>query len=89
MEKVEAIRRGYFVEQQSIRAIAREQHDHRCAVREAAGGASPLRRYRLRQPKPRPALDPVRKQVDGRLAGDADVPCKQRQRRPDTVLAVK
>jgi transposase len=78
VDEIETIRRAYFVEQQSIRAIARDQHHHRRVVREAVGGASPPRQYRLRQPKPRPVLDPVRQQVDGWLEGDADAPRKQR-----------
>ena len=78
VDEIETIRRAYFVEQQSIRAIARDQHHHRRVVREAVAGASPPRQYRLRQPKPRPVLDPVRQQVDGWLEGDADAPRKQR-----------
>lgn len=78
VDEIETIRRAYYVEQQSIRAIAKDQHHHRRVVREAVGGASPPRQYRLRQPKPRPVLDPVRQQVDGWLEGDADAPRKQR-----------
>ena len=78
VEDIEAIRRAYFVEQRSIRAIAREQKHRRRVVREAVGGASPPRQYRLRQPKPHPVLDPVRPQIDGWLDGDATAPRKQR-----------
>ncbi len=78
VDEIETIRRAYYVEQQSIRAIAKDQHHHRRVVREAVGGASPPRQYRLRQPKPRPVLDPVRTQMDGWLEGDTGAPRKQR-----------
>jgi len=78
VEDIEAIRRAYFVEQQSIRAIAREQKHHRRVVREAVAGASPPRQYRLGQPKPKPVVDPVRPHIDGWLDGDATAPRKQR-----------
>lgn len=78
VEAIEAIRRAYYVDQQSIRAIAREQRHHRRVVREAVAGASPPRRYRLRAPKPQPVLEPVRAVIDGWLEGDAAAPRKQR-----------
>lgn len=79
VEEIEAIRRAYYREQQSVRAIAREQGHGRRVVREAIRGETPGRRqYRLRVRKRRPVLDPVSAIIDAWLTADATVPRKQR-----------
>src|SRR6185437_6081494 len=79
VEAIEQIRRAYYCEQRSVRQIAREQGHGRDTVRAALAGTTPApRRYRLRQPKAHPVLDPVRESIDAWLAGDAAAPRKQR-----------
>ncbi len=77
VEQIEAIRRAYFVDEKSVRAIARELHHGRRVIREAIAGPPP-RRYRLSKPKPRPVLDPVRPLIDAWLTADQAAPRKQR-----------
>jgi len=78
VDDIETIRRAYYVEQKSIRAIAQEQRHHRRVVREAIRGASPPRRYRSRQARARPLLDPVVPTINQWLETDRDAPRKQR-----------
>jgi hypothetical protein len=79
VDEIEQIRRAYYCAQQSVRAIAREQHHHRRVVREAiAGTAAPPRQYRLRGPRPRPMVDTVRVLIDAWLEADQAAPPKQR-----------
>ncbi|HEU5330802.1 MAG TPA: IS21 family transposase [Thermomicrobiales bacterium] len=79
VEQVEAIRRAYYCDHKSVRAIAREQHHGRRVVREAiAGTRAAPRRYQLRRRKPRPVLDPVVALIDAWLAADQRAPRKQR-----------
>lgn len=79
VEEIEAIRRAYYREQQSVRAIARDLGHGRRVVRDAIRGETPGRRqYRLRDPKRRPVLDPVRAIIDTWLTADLAAPRKQR-----------
>ncbi len=79
VEQIEAIRRAYYHDHKSVRAIAREQQHGRRAVREAIAGTAPRPRgYRLTKPKPRPVLDPVVAIIDAWLEADHSLPRKQR-----------
>ena len=79
VDAIEAIRRAYYCEHKSVRAIAREQRHHRRVVREAIAGTSPApRRYQRRKPKTRPVLEPVMQLIDGWLSADQEAPRKQR-----------
>jgi len=79
VEEVEAIRRAYYHEHKSVRAIAREQRHGRRVIREAIMGATPTpQRYRLGKRKVRPVLDPVTGIIDAWLAADQVAPPKQR-----------
>ena len=79
VEQSEAIRRAYFVEDKSVRAIARELHHGRRAIREVLAGDQPQpRRYRRRKPKPRPVLEPVMALIDAWLSAAQTAPRKQR-----------
>jgi transposase len=79
VEDIEAIRRAYYGEHKSVRAIAREQHHHRRVVREAIAGTHPEpRRYRRHKPKARPVLEPVLAQINTWLEADQEAPPKQR-----------
>ena len=79
VEQIETIRRAYYHEHKSVRAVARELGHGRRVVREAIAGASPQpRRYRLTKRKARPTLDPVVAIIDTWLAADQAAPRKQR-----------
>jgi transposase len=79
VEEIEAIRRAYYREHRSVRAIAREQQHGRRVIREAIAGTTPgPRRYRLTKPKRRWVLDPVVATIDRWLAADGAAPRKQR-----------
>src|SRR5919202_766990 len=79
VEEIEAIRRAYYREHQSVRAIARAQQHGRRVIREAIAGTSPPpRRYRLTKQKRRRVLDPVSGLIDQWLAQDQVAPKKQR-----------
>jgi transposase len=79
VEEIEAIRRAYYHEHKSVRAIARQQRHGRRVVREAIAGTAPHpRRYRLTKRKPRPVLDPVVAIIDAWLEADHSAPRKQR-----------
>jgi transposase len=77
VEDREAIRRAYFVEHKSIRAIARELHHGRDVIREALASAEP-RRYTLTTPRPAPQLDAFKARIEALLAESAQAPRKQR-----------
>jgi transposase len=79
VEDIERIRRAYYVEKKSIRAIAREQGHHRRVVREAVAGTTPPpRRYRRQKPRPRTMVGPVAHLIEAWLEADQDAPPKQR-----------
>ncbi len=79
VEQIEQIRRAYYCEHKSVRAIAREQSHGRRVIREAICGSSPSpRRYRLREAKPRPVIGPVAPIIDAWLEQDRSAPRKQR-----------
>jgi transposase len=79
VEDIEQIRRAYYVEKKSIRAIGREQGHHRRVIREAIAGASPApRRYRRQKPRPRTVVGPVAHLIAAWLEADREAPPKQR-----------
>lgn len=79
VEDIEAIRRAYYREGKSVRAIAREQQHGRRVIREAIAGKAPgPRRYSLTKPKKRWVLDPVVAIIDQWLTEDQQAPMKQR-----------
>ncbi len=79
VEQIEVIRRAYYCEHKSVRAIARELGHGRRVIREAIAGTSPSpRQYKLREAKPRPVIGPVAPIIDGWLEQDRAAPRKQR-----------
>ena len=70
VDDIEQIRRAYYCEHQSIRAIARDRHHHRRVVREAIAGVDPPRRYRLQRLRPRSVAGPVSALIDAWLTAD-------------------
>ena len=77
VEDREKIRRAYFIENKSMRQIARELRHSRKTVRKAIESAEPGA-YRLRQPRPAPVLGPYKARIDELLAENERLPRKQR-----------
>jgi len=77
VEDREKIRRAYFVEQKSIRQVAREYNCSRQLVREAIESAEPAQ-YTLKVPRPAKVLGPYRARIDQLLAASERMPRKQR-----------
>ena len=76
-EKREQIRRAYFVEDKSMRTIAKELHCSRDTVKKAI--ASPEGEpYTLTQERPAPVLGPYKARIDELLAESEGMPRKQR-----------
>ena len=77
VEQREKIRRAYFVEEKSIRQIARELKCSRPTVRKAIASAAPAS-YTLTVSRPAPVLGSYRERIRGLLAENERLPPKQR-----------
>ncbi|MBW0134986.1 IS21 family transposase [Pseudonocardia abyssalis] len=77
VELFERIRRERRLEDVSIRELADRYQVHRRTVRQALEDAVPPPR-KAYPPRPRPAIDPWTKVIDGWLLADRDAPRKQR-----------
>jgi len=78
VEERERIRRAYYVEEKSIRQIARELHHSRATVRKAILAAEPAG-YKLKKPRPAPVLGPYKEQINELLEENERLPKKQRR----------
>jgi IS30 family transposase len=72
-----AIRRAFFIEEKSIREIARELHHSRKTIRKALASAE-AETYTQTQPRPAPVLGPYKARIDALLAENESLPRKQR-----------
>ena len=77
VEQREKIRRAYFVEEKSIRQIARELKCSRPTVRKAITSPEPAA-YTLSVPRPAPVLGPYKERIKELLAENERLPRKQR-----------
>ncbi len=77
VEDREQIRRAYFIDQKSVRQIAKEQHVSRKTVRKAIESAEPAT-YTLSEPRPAPILGPYKQRIEDLLAENERLPRKQR-----------
>lgn len=77
VEDREQIRRAYFIQNKSIRQIARELKHSRDTVRQAIASAE-APRYMLGQAKPAPVLGPYKGRIDELMAESEALPRKQR-----------
>jgi len=77
VEDRERIRRAYFIEDKSIRQIARELRHSRKTVRKAIESAEPAT-YTLRSPRQAPVLGPYKARIDELLEENERLPRKQR-----------
>lgn len=77
MEDKEAIRRAFYIEEKSIREIAREMHHSRKTVRKALASAE-AETYMLTEPRPAPILGPFKARITELLAENVNAPRKQR-----------
>jgi transposase len=78
VEERERIRRAYYVEEKSIRQIARELHHSRDTVKKAIESAEPAT-YTLKKPRPAPVLGPHKARIDELLEENERLPRKQRR----------
>ena len=77
VEEIEAIRRAYFLEGMSIRAIARQFKHGRAVIRRAIADPQPAE-YTLQRPRSKPVLGDFVEQIDQLLAESEALPRKQR-----------
>lgn len=77
VEDREQIRRAYFIDQKSVRQIAKELHVARKTVRKAIESAEPGT-YTLGEPRPAPMLGPYKQRIDDLLVENERLPRKQR-----------
>ena len=77
VEERERIRRAYFIEGMSIRAIARTFRHGRRVVREALESAEPTK-YSLEKPRKAPVLGPYKARIDELMEESKRLPRKQR-----------
>ncbi len=77
----EQIRRAYYVEEKSIREIARESGHARRTIKRMVEATEPPR-YRRCKPKPAPKLGPYKKQIEKLLVQNKTLPRKQRWTTP-------
>ncbi len=77
VDKIERIRRAYYVEGKSMRQIAREYQHSRHTVKKAI--ASPEEsQYRLKEPREAPVLGPYKERIKALLAENEQLPGKHR-----------
>jgi len=77
VDKKEQVRRAFYIDDQSVRQIARERHHSRDTVKRALQDPSQTV-YRLQQPRPSPVMGPYQEIVDRWLLEDRQRPRKQR-----------
>ena len=77
VEDREEIRRAYFIQDKSVRQIARELGHSRETVRKAIESAEPTA-YTPKKPRPSPVLGPYKARIDELLAESERLPRKQR-----------
>ncbi len=77
VEEIEDIRRAYFLDGMSIRAIARRYKHGRTVIRRAIADPTPAT-YTLHQPRPKPVLGEYLGQIDELLDESDRLPRKQR-----------
>jgi transposase len=77
VDKIEAIRRAYFIEGKSIREISRELNHCRRTVRKALQDPGP-REYKPKSWRKKPVLGPYRERIDALLDESERQPRKQR-----------
>jgi hypothetical protein len=75
VEKQEQIRRAYFIEEKSIRAICSDIHCAAKTVRKALASAEPVA-YTLQTPRPAPVLGPYHERIAALLAENATLPAQ-------------
>lgn len=77
VDEKEQIRRAFYIEEQSIRQIARERQHSRESVKQALVNPAPTA-YHQQQPRPSPITGPFQALIDRWLLEDRQRPRKQR-----------
>jgi len=77
VDEKEHVRRAFYIDGQSIRQIAQEDHHSRDVIKQALLDPSPTE-YHLQQPRPCPVMEPYQELIDRWLLEDQQRPRKQR-----------
>lgn len=77
VDQIERIRRAYYIDEKSMRQIAKEYGHSRETVRKAVESAE-ARKYTLKEPRPAPKLGPYKKQIEALVSQNQQLPRKQR-----------
>src|SRR3712207_4317246 len=78
VETIGRIRRAYFGDRKSIRAIARDLRVSRKVVRKAVRASDPTAFRYARRVQPQPRLGPFRARLDALLEANAERPARER-----------
>jgi len=78
VDERERIRRAYYIEEKSIRQIARELHHSRATVKKAIESTEHAT-YTLKKPRPAPVLGPYMARIDELMEENERLPRKQRR----------
>ena len=76
VDQIAQIRRAYYIEEKSIRQIAKEFNHSRATIRKALRSAQP-QKYRLKQERAAPVLGPYKERIKELLAESEQMPRKQ------------
>jgi transposase len=76
-DECEQVRRAYYIEHQTISAIAKETHHCRDTIRKALEEV-PRKPYQLREERPRPRCNPFQQRIEELFAQNDVLPPKQR-----------
>jgi transposase len=77
VDKIERIRRAYYVEGQSMRQIERELHHSWRTIKKALAGPE-AKQYTLKEPREAPVLGPYKERIKELLAQNEQLPGKHR-----------
>lgn len=85
VDKIERIRRAYYVEGKSMRQIAREYHHSRHTIKKVLDTAE-AGRYTLKEPREAPVLGPYKARIKELWAQNETLPGKHRLDRPSHLV---
>jgi transposase len=77
VDQIAQIRRAYYIEEKSIRQIAREFNHSRATIRKALISSQP-QKYTMTKERPAPVLGPYKERINELLAESEQMPRKQR-----------
>lgn len=88
VDKIEKIRRAYYVDGKSMRQIEREYHHAYKTIKKALASAEPGN-YTLKEPREAPVLGPYKERIEELLAENELLPRKQRRTGHQIYLVIR